>query len=120
AGSGMNPPTRQWRDYLLGEHDWCYSHEQAYYSVTDGRWKYIWFPYLGTEQLFDRGEDPGEEQDLVTAGQGGDELAKWRQVMVEELAARDCGLVEDGKLVKLSLDYAVRSPNLYTYGCKSS
>lgn len=109
-----------WRSHLVGEHDWCYSHEQANYYVTDGRWKYVWFPYLGTEQLFDRGEDPGEEQDLVTAGQGGDELAKWRQVMVEELAARDCGLVEDGKLVKLSLDYAVRSPNLYTYGCKSS
>jgi len=116
AGSGTSPPTR-WREYLLGEHDWCYSHEQANYYLTNGRYKYIWFPYLGTEQLFDRAVDPGEEHDLAPDPAGADQLARWRQVMVEELAARDCGLVADGKLVTLPLDVAIRSPHLYQYGC---
>lgn len=38
--------------------------------------------------------------------------------MIEELAARDCGLVADGKLVTLPLDVAIRSPHLYKYGCR--
>lgn len=104
-----------WRDHLLGEHDWCYSHEQANHYLTDGRWKYIWFPYLGTEQLFDLQTDPGEEHDLTP--QAPPELERWRQVMVEELGARECGLVEEGKLVKLSLERAIRSPHLHKYGC---
>ena len=106
----------RWREYLLGEHDWCYSHEQANYYLTDGRWKYIWFPYLGTEQLFDRGTDPAEEHDLAPGG--GDELERWRGIMTEELAARDCGLVTDGKLRTLGLDEAIYSPHLYKYGCR--
>jgi len=106
----------RWRPHLLGEHDWCYSHEQANYYLTDGRWKYIWFPYLGTEQLFDRASDPGEERDLAPAGGG--ELERWRGVMTDELAARDCGLVEDGRLRRMGLDEAIRSPHLYKYGCQ--
>ena len=106
-----------WRECLLGEHDWCYSHEQANYYLTDGRYKYIWFPYLGTEQLFDRAVDPGEEHDLAPDPAGAEQLARWRQVMVDELAARDCGLVADGKLVTLPLDVAIHSPHLYKYGC---
>ena len=42
-----------WRNYLHGEHSWCYSHEQAMHYLTDGREKYIWLAHLGKEQLFD-------------------------------------------------------------------
>lgn len=121
-GSSLLPLTQgetvPWREYLLGEHDWCYSHEQANYYLTDGRFKYLWFPYLGTEQLFDRQSDPGEEEDLVTTGAAREQLARWRETMVRELAARDCGLVAEGKLVTLPQDQAVRSPHLYKYGCR--
>jgi arylsulfatase A-like enzyme len=117
AGPGCpGPRATRWREYLLGEHDWCYSHEQANYYVTDGRYKYLWFPYLGTEQLFDRSTDPGEERDLSAAAP--EETKRWRDVLIKELAARDCGLVEDGQLVQLPLDQAIRSPHLYTYGCR--
>lgn len=105
-----------WRDTILGEHDWCYSHEQANYYLTDGRWKYIWFPYLGTEQLFNLVNDPGECQDLAADPRHRDEVAAWRGRMTRELAERECGLVRDGQLVRLSLDQVVRSPHLDHYG----
>lgn len=108
----------EWRAYLLGEHDWCYSHEQANYYVTDGRWKYIWFPYLGTEQLFDRAVDPGEEHNLAPLSEWQAELARWREILIRELDARACGLVVEGKLRRLSLEEVIRSPHLYRYGCR--
>lgn len=37
-----------------------------YLAITDGRWKYIWYPEGGTEQLFDLGSDPRELTDLAT------------------------------------------------------
>ncbi|MHB8997230.1 MAG: arylsulfatase [Armatimonadota bacterium] len=111
------PDAQPWRTHLLGEHDWCYSHEQANYYLTDGRWKYMWFPYLGKEQLFDRAADPGEEHDLSSDAGAADELKRWRQVMVEELSERECGLVEDGELVTVPQDQAIKSPHMHQYGC---
>ncbi|MDH7571576.1 MAG: sulfatase-like hydrolase/transferase, partial [Armatimonadota bacterium] len=107
-----------WRDVLLGEHDWCYSHEQANYYLTDGRWKFVWFPYLGTEQLFDLQQDPGECRNLSGDPKSRDVAGALRRRMVRELEARDCGLVEEGKLVRLRLDQVVRSPHLQRYACR--
>ena len=106
-----------WRDCLLGEHDWCYSHEQANTFVTDGRWKFIWFPYLGTEQLFDLAADPGECRNLAGHPDHAETLAVWRARMVRELEPRECGLVRNGRLVQLTTDQVVKSPHLYHYGC---
>jgi len=111
-------PETPWRQWLLGEHDWCYSHEQANYFVTDGRWKHIWFPYLGTQQLFDLASDPGECRDLSADHGHREQLAACREVMVRELAARDCGLVRDGQLAALTQDEVVKSPHLGRYGCE--
>ncbi len=113
--SGQADPP--WRETLLGEHDWCYSHEQANFYLTDGNVKYIWFPYLGTEQCFDLQADPGECHDLAAVPGSQARVAAWRERMVAELAARDCGLVRDGKLVPLGLDQVVKSPHLGRYGC---
>lgn len=109
-----------WRSHLLGEHDWCYSHEQCNYYVTDGRYKYLWFPYLGTQQLFDLATDKGEERDLSAEAGAAGELARLKSLMVQELQARDCGLVESGELVQLSQEQAIRSPHLFSYGCNTS
>ena len=35
-----------------------------YFAITDGRWKYIWYPEGPSEQLFDLAEDPHELTDL--------------------------------------------------------
>lgn len=62
--------------------------------------------------------DPGEEHDLAGDPAGAEQLARWREIMVRELEARDCGLVAGGMLRTLGLEEAIHSPHLYHYGCK--
>jgi arylsulfatase A-like enzyme len=102
-GSSMLPlirgETTDWREFVHGEHSWCYSEEQEMQYVTDGRWKYIWFPRLGTEQLFDLGIDRGECRDLSGDPQYSAELAAWRERLIQVLEPRNAGLTEGGRLV---------------------
>jgi hypothetical protein len=65
--------------------------------LTDGRQKYIWFPRLGEEQLFDMVSDPGELHDLALESAHSADLEKWRARLVAELERRDCGWVAGGK-----------------------
>ena len=83
-----------WRPYYHGEHSPCYHPENANQFLTDQRWKYIWNPITGEEQLFDLLADPQECRDLAEVES--EELTRWRQRMVEELAGREEGL-SDGK-----------------------
>jgi len=78
---------------------WCYSEEQEMQFLTDGRWKYIWFPRLGTEQLFHLAADPGEYQDLSGNPAYSVELDLWRKRLVQVLGPRNAGLTEGGRLV---------------------
>jgi arylsulfatase A-like enzyme len=107
----------EWRPYLHGEHARCYSPEQANHYLTDGREKYLWFPHLGEEQLFDLGSDPGECHDVAREPDQADRLARWRQRLIHDLEARDCGLVQAGGLVTLPPNVAVTSPHQGRYGC---
>ncbi|NLA83334.1 MAG: arylsulfatase [Clostridiales bacterium] len=95
----INGEDSGWREYIHGEHSTCYSEEQEMQFVTDGKWKYIWFPRLGTEQLFDLTNDPGECHDLAQNKDYQDELLKWRSRLIKELEPRNLGLVDGGKLV---------------------
>jgi len=107
----------RWRSHLVGEHIWCYDHEQANYYVTDGRTKYIWFPYLGREQLFDLTSDPGESRDLADEADHGTMLESWRGKLVAEFESRGCDLVRDGQLVTLETDQLITSPHYRKYAC---
>ena len=89
--------TEGWRDYYHGEHSPCYHPENAHQFLTDQRWKYIWNPITGQEQLFDLVADPHECRDLAESA--ADELATWRQRMVEELSGRDEGLSDGQQLI---------------------
>lgn len=109
----------KWRDFIIGEHVWCYSHEQANYYVTDGKKKYIYLPYLGIEQFFDLENDPGECNNLITDSQHKREIATWRQRLIQELENRDTGEVQDGKLVKMPLDTYPTSPHYKNFNCQS-
>ena len=88
------------REWLHFEHATCYAPSQAYHALTDGRFKYIWRPLDGQEQLFDLDEDPREEHDL---SHGSDAslavLKEWRARLVKRLARRPEGFSKDGKLV---------------------
>ncbi|PAV30766.1 sulfatase [Virgibacillus profundi] len=88
-----------WREYLHGEHSTCYAEEQEMQYLTDGKFKYIWFPRTGMEQLFHLTEDPYENKELSGEEAYQDTLLKWRTRMVEVLEKRDAGLTEKGQLI---------------------
>jgi arylsulfatase A-like enzyme len=90
---------QQIRPWLHFEHSPCYSKEQGFEALTDGRFKYIWRPAGGNEQLFDLESDPKEEHDLSKLPSHAKELQTWRGRMVERLARRPEGFVAGGSLV---------------------
>ena len=87
------------REFLHFEHAPCYSQAQAYHALTDGRYKYIWRPLDGTEQLFDVETDPREECGLSNAPSHRVTLHAWRRRLVERLANRPEGFSQDGRLI---------------------
>jgi arylsulfatase A-like enzyme len=94
----MQDDSAPWREYLHGEHCWCYSRDQEMQYVTDGKRKYVWLPRIDVHQFFDLEADPGERHNLIDDANRQDEIAKWRQFMINELESRDCGWVVNGKL----------------------
>jgi arylsulfatase A-like enzyme len=65
-------------------------------AITDGRWKYLWFPQGGREQLFDLAADPYEQTDQAdSAPMEGDRL---RRALIEELVRRGSDYLADGRL----------------------
>ncbi len=110
-----------WRPWLHGEHDWCYSHEQAMHYLTDGNAKYIWFPYLGREQLFDLVADPGETRDLATSQAHAEQLTSWRRRLVDTLEQRGSqDLIQGGQLRRLDVTQRWTSPHYRQYHCRST
>jgi len=91
--------TADWRTYYHGEHSPCYHPHNANQFLTDGRWKYIWNPITGAEQLFHLADDPQECHDLVDDPTQHETLLKWRARMVAELAERDEGLSDGTQLI---------------------
>jgi len=87
------------RPYLHFEHAPCYSKAQAFHALTDGRYKYIWRPYSGEEQLFDLQSGPKEERDLAKAPASEKTLRQWRNRLIDRLADRPEGFVREGRLV---------------------
>lgn len=105
----MQQAVSDWREYIHGEHCQCYSHEQEMQYVTDGKRKFIWLPRIDIEQFFDLENDPGELKNLINEPAWKQEITKWRNYLIKELAERDCGWVVDGNLVCPS-DEAMVSP----------
>ena len=54
-----------WRKYLDLEHATCYSDDNYWCALTDGKIKYIWRIHTGTEELFDLTQDPQELHNAV-------------------------------------------------------
>ena len=93
---GEDRPLREWLHF---EHSACYSQEQAFQALTDGRFKYIWRPADGSEQLFDLQGDPHEEHDLGTDPAHRETLEAWRARLVKRLAGRPEGYSDGTKLI---------------------
>jgi arylsulfatase len=87
------------RECLHFEHAPCYSKQQAFHALTDGRFKYIWRPLDGSEHLFDLTAEPREEHDLAKVASRRELLEQWRARMVKQLANRPEGFSDGIKLI---------------------
>jgi arylsulfatase A-like enzyme len=85
--------------WLHFEHATCYSKDQAFHGLTDGRFKYIWRPNDGREHLFDLEADPREERDLSADPSHRELVQQWRKRLVERLAPRPEGFSDGGRLI---------------------
>jgi len=85
------------REFVHGEHSRTFAPAQDNQYLTDGREKYVWFPFDGREQLFDLANDPGETRDLSSDKASRQRLELWRSRMVEQLAPREADGLSDGK-----------------------
>ena len=80
------------------EHDICYSPENNWNALTDGKTKYIFHARDGEEQMFDLVNDRHELNDLASQpGQAG-QLRMWRNRMIEHMSERGEPYLSSGKL----------------------
>ena len=85
-----------WRDYIHGECAVVPTINSGMQYLTDGKQKYIWYPGTGEEQFFDLENDPQEMVNLAETSTA--DLQLWRDRLVEELAGRPEGFVQDNQL----------------------
>lgn len=100
----------EWRRYIDMEHATCYSDDNYWCALTDGKIKYIWNFHNGKEQLFDLQTDPLERTDCVANPAYADSLLTLREAMTVHLSERGESFVKDGKLV-LRTSTLLYSPN---------
>lgn len=93
-------PTPHWRRWLGLEHATCYSEDNYWCAVTDGKFKYIWFFPTGKEQLFDLEHDPHECQDLSGDNRYAARLDEMRDALADYLSERGPEWVQNGRAVK--------------------
>lgn len=87
------------RERLHFEHAPIYNSEQSFQALTDGRFKYIWRPNDGAEQLFDLQNDPKEERNLAANPESLPVLEQWRARLVQQLSLRPEGFSDGRKLI---------------------
>jgi len=91
---------KPWRPFLHGEHSPCYSADEAMHYLTDGKWKYIYFPKSGEELLFDLVRDRKELRNLSTDPAFQEELTLWRNRLIKHLAKRPDGFSDGTNLLR--------------------
>ncbi len=84
----MRDESSPWREYYHHEHAPCYAPDNCYECLTTEKWKYIWNPVTGDQQLFDLEQDPDECHDLAGQQVYAEELAGWRAKLAKHLHGR--------------------------------
>lgn len=90
-----------WRTYIDLEHATCYSPDNYWCALTDGKIKYVWRFHTGEEELFDLVNDPHELSNVVHEKTYHNKLQELRQAMISHLSERGEEFVKDGKLQTL-------------------
>jgi arylsulfatase len=96
---GAQKPARDFVAMTCGD----FGGQRSHAGSCDGRWKYIWYPHGGVEQLFDLAEDPGECRNLAGVEGYDGILSEKRDTLIRWHAERDTGYVEAGKWKILDL-----------------
>lgn len=94
----MRNPAAPWREWIDLEHDVCYSPQNHWNAMTDGRCKYIFHARTGEEQFFDLAADPYELNDLAGDAARAAEVGDWRSRLTAHLAVRGEPWVIKGRL----------------------
>lgn len=100
----------EWRPWLDLEHATCYTKENYWCALTDGKMKYIWFFSTGEEQLFDLVSDANELKNQAVNPAFRSRLEQWRARMADHLEVRGESFVRDGRLQKRA-ETLLYSPN---------
>lgn len=100
----------EWRKYIDMEHATCYSEDNYWSALTDGKMKYVWNFHTGKEQLFDLKKDSLELIDCSANTSYTAVLEELRLAMVDHLSERGDGFVKNGELV-VRESTMVYSPN---------
>ena len=88
-----------WRKYIDLEHATCYSDDNYWCALTDGKIKYIWNFHNGSEQMFDLCKDRGETHNCIDDAEYISIREKLNRAMVEHLKERGADFVLNGQLV---------------------
>ena len=94
----MRNPASAWREWIDLEHDVCYSPNNHWNALTNGRHKYIFHARTGEEQFFDLAADPLELHDLAGDSAHANESRIWRSRLTSHLAVRGAPWVVNGRL----------------------
>jgi arylsulfatase A-like enzyme len=70
----------------------------TYIALTDGHWKYCWYPEGPAEHLFDLDNDPHELHDLSGKEEMGSQKSGLRQALLKEVRLRNCGWLRNDDL----------------------
>ena len=103
--------TGGWREFVQGEHTFCYGKKYGMQYVTDGREKYIWFHHTGREQFFLLEEDPLECKDLSCLPEYESRIDPWRKRLARVNEARGDPRGVNGELVPQPEGALTLSPN---------
>ncbi len=96
---GLLAGKASWRPWLDLEHGVCYSKENHWNALTDGKQKYIFHAFHGSEQLFDLEKDPHELNDLAGDPKYEGALRQWRSRLIAHLEPRGEKYVKGGRLL---------------------
>jgi arylsulfatase len=89
-------PAREYLEMQIGPDPEC---GLANVSITDGRWKYCWFPEGSYEHLFDMETDPRECRNLAGHADGQEARTRLRAELTRRLVARGSPYTRGGELV---------------------
>lgn len=87
-----------WRRYIDLEHATCYSNDNYWCALTDGKIKYIRNLHDGSEQLFDLVADPHELKNQVAAPAYRARLSALRGELAKHLSERGESFVSGGEV----------------------